>query len=297
MKSEEGRHGAMSLGATDLQVGDIGYGCWRVGELTSGQLEENICTALDSGMNLVDTADIYGPEPGHVETALGRVLKRNSTLRQEVIIATKGGIQAGVPYNSGREYLVAACEMSLQRLGRSTIDLYQIHRPDLLTHPEEVAEALTDLRDSGKIQHAGVSNYRPIQVRNLQKLLPFPLASHQFEFSLLEMSAVANDVLDQCIELSLGCIAWSPLAGGRILQSSPPENGLLEYLKELGARHGVAATAVALAFVMRHPARPVPLVGSTQPQRIADAANARNVQLSRAEWYRLYELASGSRLP
>ena len=139
------------LGSSDLQVGPIAYGCWRLAEGDSAEARGKIEAALDTGWNLIDTADIYGFDGqegfGRAESLLGEVLTEAPALRQQMVLATKGGIRPGVPYDSSPEYLRSACEASLRRLGVDVIDLYQIHRPDTLTHPEELASALMELQE------------------------------------------------------------------------------------------------------------------------------------------------------
>jgi predicted oxidoreductase len=260
-------------------------------------------TALDIGVNLFDTADIYGPDNGEsfgaAEALLGRVFAGAPGLRGRMVLATKGGIEMGVPYNSSADYLVAACEASLRRLGVDRIDLYQIHRPDLLAHPAEVAGALDALRSAGKIAEVGVSNHTPAQVAALTAHLPFRLASVQPEFSPLEIGAIEGGALDQALELGLGVLAWSPLAQGRLATAAPEGRAaaVAAELDALAETHGVSRQAIAYAWIMAHPARPIPIIGSQQPARIAEAAQALSVTLTRTEWYGVLTAARGVPLP
>jgi predicted oxidoreductase len=284
-------------------VTPLAWGMWRFKGDDLSAAQAQVEAALDVDINLFDTADIYGPDNGEpfgaAEALLGRVFARSPGLRERMVLATKGGIEMGVPYNSSARYLEQACEASLRRLGVERIDLYQIHRPDSLAHPYEVALALERLRAAGKIAEAGVSNHTPAQVRALAAHLPFPLASVQPEFSPLTIEPVSDGVFDQAMELSLGVLAWSPLGGGRIAEpgADPRACRVAEALNALAKPRGVSRTALAYAWIMAHPARPIPIVGSQRPERIAQAAEALDVTLSRAEWYGVLVAARGEPLP
>jgi len=208
------------LGRSGLEVAPLGWGMWRFAGADSAAAQQRIEAALDIGCTLFDTADIYGystPEGfGGAELLLGRVLRAAPALRQRMVLATKGGIFPPLPYDSSANYLAQACEKSLQRLGIDCIDLYQIHRPDLLTHPHEVAETLERLRLAGKIRAAGVSNYSAAQLDALCACMPFPLASIQPEFSPLVIELLSDGVLDAAMRHGIAVLAWSPLAQGRL---------------------------------------------------------------------------------
>jgi predicted oxidoreductase len=286
------------LGASDLEVGPIAYGCWRFAGTSVAEARRKIETALDSGMTLVDTADIYGlggPGFGAAEELLGRVLAEDPPLRDRMVLATKGGIVPGVPYDSSGEHLTSACEASLSRLGVDVIDLYQIHRPDLLAHPAEVAEALDGLLAAGKVRAVGVSNHSVTQTAALQSYLEAPLVTTQPELSLLHLDPIDDGVLDAAMQHDLTPLAWSPLGGGRLATGDAPP-GLVATLDELAEREGTTRTAVALAFVLAHPSRPIPIIGTQRPERIRQAAAALEVNLSRSDWYRLVA-AAGRELP
>ncbi|MBI1338805.1 aldo/keto reductase [bacterium] len=259
-------------------------------------------TALDSGFDLLDTADIYGPDNGEpfgaAEALLGRVLAEAPGLRGRMVLASKGGIEMGVPYNSRAGYLVAACEASLKRLGCERIDLYQIHRPDLLAHPAEVARALERLRTDGKIAAAGVSNHTPAQTAALAAHLPFPLASVQPEVSALAIDPLFDGVLDQAMERGLAVLAWSPLGGGRLARpTNAREAAVADALKPIAEDSGVSVSAAALAWIMAHPSRPIPIVGSQRPERIRDAADALTVTIRPDDWYRVLVASRGAPMP
>ncbi|MEM7324650.1 MAG: aldo/keto reductase [Actinomycetota bacterium] len=283
-------------------VGPLAFGCWRFITQPVAQATALLEAALDAGMNLVDNADVYGLDWdgtgfGTNEEMLGKVLADQPGLRDRMVLATKGGILPPTPYNSGASYLVKACEDSLARLGVEVIDLYQIHRPDFYTHPEEVASALSDLRSAGKIKEVGVSNHLASQTDALQAYLPFPIVADQPEFSLMATGALRDGTLDRCMQHQRVPLAWSPLAGGRLATGSdvPPE--LLTVMDELAEREGVSRAVLAVAFVLAHPSKPVAIVGSQQADRLVEQAAAVNVALDRDDVYRMIQAAEGQPLP
>jgi len=263
---------------------------------------ERVETALDAGMNLVDTADVYGLDWGGdgfgaSERLLGQVLAEAPALRDRMVLATKGGIRPPVPYDSSREGLVAACEASLERLGVECVDLYQIHRPDLYAHPAEVAGALDALRTAGKIREAGVSNHTPAQVEALVAHMPFPLVSTQPEFSAARLAPMRDGTLDQCMRLGLAALAWSPLGGGHIVSGQDLSHDLTSNLDRVARREGVDRSNVAVAFVLAHPAAPVAILGSMDLGRIRGAGRALGVTLLREDVYGIVQASEGKPLP
>ena len=292
-----------TLGSSSLSVSPLAWGMWRFRGTDVAAAARLVHAALDAGITLFDTADIYGPDNdeafGAAETLLGAVFAREPGLRHRIVLATKGGIAMGVPYDSSDAYLTAACEASLRRLGTDRVELYQIHRPDSLTHPADLAATLDRLRQSGKIAEAGVSNYSAAQTRALAAHLPFKLASIQPQFSAAAIHPLSDGVLDLAMELGLAVLAWSPLGGGALGGAGEGARGksVVAILDRIAARDGVPRSAVAYAWIMAHPARPIPIVGSQQPARIAKAARALDVKLTRAEWYEILTAARGESLP
>jgi predicted oxidoreductase len=300
-------HDTRLLGQSGITVSPLAWGMWRFKGTDQAEADRLVRAALDSGFTLLDTADIYGfdgGEPsgdsfGAAEALLGRVLAADPGLRRRFVLASKGGIRPPVPYDSSSRYLLAACDASLRRLRTDTIDLYQIHRPDTLAHPQEVAETLVKLRDSGKIRAAGVSNYSAVQTTVLQSFLPFELASQQPEFSALHIEPLIDGVLDQAIERNLAVLAWSPLGGGRLAADGSDERSraVVAALDEIARGQSVSRVAVALAWVMAHPSRPIPIVGTQNPDRMSDARRALEVRLTREDWYKVLTASRQKRLP
>jgi predicted oxidoreductase len=303
--SAEVRRGLVDSAARrigSLECGPIGFGCWRFTDADPGRGAALLEAAVEVEMTLVDNADVYGLDWGGsgwgtCEENLGAALAHRPGLRDRIVLATKGGIVPGVPYVSEPTYLVAACEASLRRLGVDHVDLYQIHRPDPFTHPAAVAQAFTSLRERGLVREFGVSNQTPAQTAALQAHLPFPLASTQPELSVVALQALRDGTLDQCAALGITPLAWSPLAGGRLATGDGVRPELLAVLDRLAERESVARAAVAIAFVLAHPTRPVAIIGTQQPGRLAELAAATSVNLDRRDVYDLIVASDGVPLP
>tara|TARA_R110000868_G_scaffold128417_1_gene336476 strand:- start:26056 stop:26988 length:933 start_codon:yes stop_codon:yes gene_type:complete len=298
------------LGKSGLTVFPIAYGMWRFAGTSPKEAKAKIEAALDVGVTLFDTADVYGLDNnqpfGAAEKLLGEALRLSPTLRDRMVVATKGGIIPGTPYNSSKAYLKSACEASLQRMGLDVIDLYQIHRPDMLAHPHDVAEALIELKKEGKIRHVGVSNMSVSATRALAAHLPFPIATHQPEFSAWHTAPLNDGVLDLCMEQQIGVLAWSPLAGGKLglgrdaamrLPHGTRLMALLDGLDEIAVRENTTRENVAMAFVLAHPARIIPIAGTQRLDRISQLKDVFKVKLTRTDWYGLLQTSTGERLP
>ena len=290
------------LGKSGLGVYPLAWGMWR----TSGNVSAvvaRVAAAREIGITLFDTADVYGLDGGQpfgaAESLLGEALKAEPGFRKDMLIATKGGIDPGIPYNCSAAYLQSACDASLKRLGIEQIDLYQIHRPDLLTHPAEVAEGLVKLKRAGKINAVGVSNHTAPQTAALQAWLDLPIVSHQPEFSPMHIEPLTDGVLDQAMERDMAVLAWSPLAGGRLADMPSDTRGraIVDELDRLAFREGVSRTSLALAWVMTHPSRPIPIIGTQSPDRIRGLKEVFKVRLDRADWYSVLAAARGAPLP
>lgn len=283
-------------------VGPIAFGLWRYTTEKLEEATELLETAIELGMNLIDNADVYGFDWGGkgfgaCEELLGKVIAAKPHLRDQIVLSTKGGIAPPVPYNSSSNYLRSACEGSLKRLGVENIDLYQIHRPDIYTHPSEVAETLDSLIDEGKIKAVGVSNYTPDQVSALSSYLKSPLVTTQPEFSVNCLKPLRDGTLDQCSAKGINPLAWSPLAGGRLATGEGIRPELVELLDELGQRESVDRATIAVAFVLAHPTAPIPIVGTQRTERLRKLSEATSVNLNRDDVYNLIEASDGVPLP
>jgi predicted oxidoreductase len=311
----------MLLGVSSLRSSRLAYGCWRIaGSWDSSKITNEsraaghraVMAAYEAGYTLFDNADIYSA--GEAERILGEVLKEVSGMRSRVLIATKCGIRpAGTPhahapqrYDFSREHIVESCEQSLKRLRVDTIDLYMLHRPDLLADPSEIAQAFSQLQAGGKVRYFGVSNFRPTLVSALQAACPMPLVVHQVEISLAKRDAFTDGTLDQCLAEKMTPMAWSPLAAGLIGAGAhdlhPSQKGyrtepFLPAIDAVAKDRGATRTTVALAWLLKHPSRIQPIVGSINPDRIRQAAKADELELTREEWYRLLLAAQGEPFP
>ena len=283
------------------EVGAIAFGCWRL----TGTDSENaavVSATVDAGMTLIDNADVYGLDWGGThfgacEEALGRVFASSPGLRNRVTLATKGGIIPGVPYNSSGEYIVKACEASLSRMGVEHVDLYQIHRPDHFTHPEEIAEAFHSLHARGLVREFGVSNYTPSQTLALNSFVHNGIATTQPQFSAAHLTPLRDGTLDLCMEAAITPLAWSPLAGGALATGANIRPELIATLDQLAQRENVTRSAIAIAFVLAHPSKPVAIVGTQNPARIQEISAAMTVKLSRTDVYSIIQSSDGEPLP
>jgi len=293
----------MKLGQSDISTGKIAFGCWRFAGHDVGTADRLIRTALDAGMNLIDTADIYGfgefPDRndkgfGQAETRLGEVLAAAPSLRKQMVLATKGGIDAVRPYDSSHRYLMRAMDASLARLRTDYVDLYQIHRPDLTVSMPEVARALDEMVDSGKTRMIGVSNFTVPQMRALQAHLKHPLVTVQPEFSALEQTPLEDGILDFAEEIGATILAWSPLAGGKIPTTEGPVQDALDTIAKT---YGISRATAALAFLRGFGAKVIPIIGTQNPTRITESGYAAQVNLTGREVYDVVEAYRGEAMP
>jgi predicted oxidoreductase len=289
------------LGSSGIEISSLAWGMWRFAGQDVAAATELVHAALDAGITLFDTADIYGFGEqgfGAAEELLGEVFAENPDLRERMVLATKGGITPPVPYDSSADYLTKAIDQSLRRLRTEQVDLWQIHRPDILTHPSEIARTIEDAVKSGKVRAFGVSNFTTAQIATLAQFSSVPIVSTQPELSPLRIDTVENGELDQAIAMDMAVLAWSPLGGGRIADpQSQREQAVAAALSGVAAAHGVSRTAAAYSWIMTHPARPIPIIGSQNPARIAEAADAYKIQWTRADWYAVLVAARGVPLP
>ena len=291
-------------------------GVWNPADLTQNHVEagkQALLSAWEAGYTLFDHADIYGQ--GTCESIHGELFKDVPSMRKEIVIATKCGIRFGGDpnpdspgrYDFRKEYILECCDRSLKRLGVETIDIYQLHRPDLLMDPHEVAEAFDILHSSGRVRYFGVSNFLPSTLSMLQSVLADHfLVVNQVEISLGHIDCLYDGTLDQCIEENILPLAWSPLGGGFLgegadvqLDRANAERllAIQKVVDEVAKKHGVSRTVVALAWLLKHPSKIVPIVGSTKPHNIEDAVKADSLDLNREDWYRLLIAAQGHPMP
>ena len=271
-------------------VSSIAWGMWRFSGDDVAAAQARVEAALDAGVTLFDTADIYGPdnnEPfGAAEALLGRVLKQAPGLAERMVIATKGGIVMGTPYDSSAAYLTSAIDASLQRMGLDHVALWQIHRPDMLTHPAEIAGALEAAKAAGKIGAVGVSNFTPSQVEALAAHMSVPIVSVQPEFSPLTIAPLTDGTFDQAVGKGMTVLAWSPLGGGRIGDPQDARSVAVAQALDVKAKaYGVSRAAAAYSWIMAHPAKPIPIVGTQTIARIAEIPEAYKPRWTRADWY------------
>lgn len=290
-----------TLGASGITVSSLAWGMWRFAG-SEGEAARLVHAVLDSGITLFDTADIYGFDGaggfGDAEALLGRVFAAEPDLRGRMVLATKGGIMPPLPYDQSPAYLAGALDASLRRLGVEHVDLYQIHRPDILAHPEELARALEDMVTAGKVRCIGVSNMTVHQIAALQHFLSVPIATTQPEISPLRITCFENGELDQAMMLGMTPLAWSPLGGGRLADPQDERaRAVTAELDRVAAAAGVSRTAAAYSWLMAHPAGIVPIVGTQNAARVAEAADATKVQWTRTDWYAVLVAARGERLP
>lgn len=293
----------LSEGGPSLSA--IVAGAWRMAEWDFDVAERIrwIEACLELGITSFDHADIYGDY--RVETLFGEALAAAPGLRDRMQIVTKCGIKlvssnrpahATKSYDTSPAHVILSVENSLRALHTDHLDLLLIHRPDALMDPTALAAVFAELRDAGKVLHVGVSNHSPSQLALLRHR--YPVVTNQIELSPLHMAAFADGTLDQCIDLGMRPMIWSPLAGGRLFTSDDEQalrvRGVLD---ALGREHGVSAATIALAWILRHPSRPVPITGSRRIDAMREAVAALDVTLSSDAWYRVWEASAGHGVP
>ncbi|HMB91922.1 MAG TPA: aldo/keto reductase family oxidoreductase [Rhodothermales bacterium] len=275
-------------------------------EMSSDDLVRLIHTCLDRGLTTFDHADIYGEY--RCERLFGEALAQLPGLRERMQLVTKCGIRLvsdAFPettiqhYDTRRTHIIAAAERSLQALRTDRLDMLLIHRSDPLMDADEVAEAFTRLHESGKVLHFGVSNFLPHQFDLLASRLPFPLMTNQVECSVLHMDALHDGTLDQCQQLRIAPMAWSPFGGGRLFtgddeQAVRVRQALQDIGDELG---GASMDQVALAWLLKHPSNILPIIGTGRWDRIEQAMGAEALDLTRDQWFTLWTASTGAGVP
>ena len=302
----------VKIAKCDLDASEISLGCMRIAGLPNQDISTLVHTALDEGINFFDHADIYGD--GQSETQFAEALNLTSSLRAKLILQSKVGIRQS-SYDFSKQHILEAVAGSLQRLRTDYLDVLLLHRPDALVEPEEVAEAFTILQDSGKVRYFGVSNQNPMQIELLSKFVKQPLIINQLQLSITNTGMIDaginvnmkidptidrdGSILDYCRLKEITIQPWSPFQygffDGAFLDNDKfPE--LNRKINEIASAWGVTNTAIAIAWLLRHPAHMQPIVGTTNPGRLRDICKASGVKLTRQEWYDIY-LAAGNKLP
>ncbi len=295
-----------------LNVSEIALGCMRISGMPNQAITTLIHTALDEGINFFDHADIYGG--GKSEAKFAEALGMNAHLREQMILQTKCGIQSGY-YDFSKGHILDAVDGSLKRLRTEYVDVLLLHRPDALVEPEEVAEAFGILQKSGKVKYFGVSNQNPMQIDLLRKFVKQPILFNQLQLSIpftgmIDAGINVNmkvdgsvdrdgSILDYCRLHDITIQPWSPFQYGffeGVFLDNPKFPELNQTLTAMASAKGVTTTAIAIAWLLRHPARMQPILGTTTPQRVKDSCQASNVTLTRQEWYEIYRSA-GNKLP
>jgi predicted oxidoreductase len=297
---------------TELDVSEISLGCMRISGMTNQEISHLIHTALDEGVTFFDHADIYGG--GQSEAKFAEALDMNASLRERMHIQTKVGIRKG-SFDFSKEHILQAVDGSLKRLRTDYLDVLLLHRPDALVEPEEVAEAFTILEDSGKVKYFGVSNQNPMQIELLKKFVKQKLVFNQLQLSITNTGMIDaginvnmeinhsidrdGSILDYCRLNEITIQPWSPFQYGffeGVFLDNPKFPELNKVIDKMSAAKGVANTAIAIAWLLRHPAKMQPIVGTTNADRLKDICKASDIRLTREEWYEIY-LAAGNKLP
>ncbi|MBX2969166.1 MAG: aldo/keto reductase [Cyclobacteriaceae bacterium] len=275
-------------------------GVWRWKELSTSAIERLIHQSVDAGITTFDHADIYGDYS--CEEQFGAVLKGDPSVRKKIQLVTKCGIkllsgkrpQHRVKhYDTSREHIVASVEQSLKNLNTDYLDLLLLHRPDPLMHTEEVAEAFGLLKQNGKVLHFGVSNFTSTQFDMLQSYVHDPLVTNQVELSLFQHQALFDGTVDTLMKHRVSSMAWSPLGGGKFFSSSGGDDAVNIPLEKMASQYKCSVSQLLLAWLLRHPSGIFPILGTTNPDRIAEGAGAINIELDRQDWFEMLKVVTG----
>jgi predicted oxidoreductase len=286
--------------ASGIEFSRLVYGMWRVGDdsdTSPSHIRAKIDACLAQGITTIDQADIYGGYTA--EALLGACFRDNSGLRDQLEIVTKCDIVAPVGryeaarvkhYDTSAAHIARSIEASLSEMAIDHIDLLLIHRPDPLMDAEETGRALDDAVASGKVRSVGVSNFRPWDWTLLQSAMSTPLVTNQIEMSLAEHNPFTNGDLAFLQERKIAPMAWSPLGGGSLFASG---SELRTAVSKVALTNGVDEAAVAIAWLLAHPARILPVLGTNRLDRIAAISDALKVGMDRETWFELYTAALG----
>lgn len=303
----------INWGVSGKKVPAIVVGCMRMNGVPLKQVAELIDKAMEHDVNFFDHADIYGK--GECETIFSEVLGLAKIKRENIFLQTKCGIIPGKMYDLSKEHIIQSVENSLKRLQTDYLDALLLHRPDALVEPEEVAGAFDELESSGKVKYFGVSNHTPAQIELLKKYVKQPIMANQMQFgpahasmvrtgmeaNMMTDGAVDRDgsVLDYCRLKDITLQAWSPFQYGvfeGVFLGSQKFPELNRTIEEIADRYGVNTTTIAVAWILRHPARIQVLSGTMTVKRFEDICRAADIELTKEEWYEIY-MAAGNILP
>lgn len=302
----------ISMANGNITASEIGLGCMRIADLDKKKVNNLINTALDCGINFFDHADIYGK--GKSEEIFSESISLTPSLREKIIIQSKCAIRPGM-YDYSKEHILNSVDGILKRLKTDYLDILLLHRPDTLMEPEEVSEAFEKLYNEGKVRNFGVSNHNSMQIELLNKYLKNKITINQLQFSIMHTGIIDsglnvnmknspsidrdNSILEYCRLNDITIQAWSPYQYGFFegtFIDNPKFPELNKKLKELAEKYNVSSTAIATAWILRHPAKIQTIVGTTNENRLKDICTASNVNLTRQEWYEIY-LSAGNMLP
>ena len=300
------------LGKSELQVPVIAVGCMRIQKLDQPAAEKFIKTALDLGANFFDHADVYGN--GACEALFAKAIGMTPALREQMILQSKVGIRTNM-FDFSKEHILEGVNGSLKRLQTDYLDILLLHRPDALVEPEDVAEAFDILHSSGKVRYFGVSNQKPMQIELLRKYLHQEIQCNQLQLSIPHSQMISNgiyvnmenegaidrdgSILDYCRLNQITIQPWSPFQYGffeGVFLDNPKFPGLNRVINRIAGAHGVSNTTIAIAWLLRHPAKMQPVTGTMNINRLKDCVKAADVILSREEWYEIF-IAAGNKLP
>ena len=302
----------MKLGTSTLEVPVVAVGCMRINSLDKAEAERFVRTSMEEGANFFDHADIYGG--GKCEEIFADAIGMNAGVREQIILQSKCGIRKGM-FDFSKEHILASVDGILKRLKTDYLDVLLLHRPDTLVEPEEVAEAFNRLESSGKVRHFGVSNQNPTQMQLLKKYVKQPIVANQLQLSITNTTMIASGfnvnmengaavnrdggVLDYCRLNDITIQPWSPFQYGffeGVFLGNEKFPELNRAIDEVAEKYGVSNTTIAIAWLLRHPARMQPVTGTMNVQRIKDCCKASEVELTREEWYGIFR-AAGNVLP
>ncbi|OAB32479.1 aldo/keto reductase [Paenibacillus macquariensis subsp. defensor] len=302
----------INVGKSGLSASEITLGCMRIAELSTPDAAKLINTAIEEGINFFDHADIYGA--GKSEEIFAQAFEMSPSKRDQIIIQTKCGIRPG-SFDFSKEHILNSVDLSLKRLQTDYIDVLLLHRPDTLVEPEEVDEAFTILHNSGKVRHFGVSNQKPMQIELLNKYLHHKLIINQLQLSITNTGMIDSglnvnmqidhsidrdgSILDYCRLKDITIQAWSPFQYGffeGVFLNNDKFPELNNTIDQIAEAKGVSNSAIAIAWILRHPAKIQAIVGTTNADRLKAICKASTITLTREEWYEIYR-AAGNKLP